>query len=234
MVQEGIELRREISTHLRALDRLLGLSVPVVVAIGTLTFVESQQWVAMTAPFAHAAISFYAVDAYTEMAYLGGNRRYIEEELSRHLRGAALDEDGWHSPMVWESIIVPDRLYSAARLGLSIIWLFVGFIALVFGTVSAWAVLWEAKNPISSDPVAAVETASPWTEAWGKPVVVILAIILLTLYVFIVLSFNWMRKAHDRAHAACRGIDPGPAPVPFGRFWPKGAYEPETLAPPRK
>ncbi|MCP4304582.1 MAG: hypothetical protein GY788_06855 [bacterium] len=197
LTAEAIELRREIGSQLRAVDKVLAVVVPLSIGLGTLAFVHDLRWLFAAAPLAHAVISFYAIDAYIEMAYLGGNRRFIEAELASLLHDTPGNPAGPTPPLAWETRIVPDRVYAVPRIALSIIWLAAFFIAAGFGLTYIW---------------------HSWHWLWIAGYFAMLAV-LLSLYL---LSLKWMASGHSRSFKLASGIDPGEVPVPFlWRWWPK-------------
>jgi len=128
MVTEVTELRREIPNLLRSLNSVFALSVPFIIGLASLTFVERVSWIAVTGPFVLAVFALYTADAYVEMAYLGGVRAVLENRIGEMLQASPdgswdLKSGKWDTPFVWESRVLNDRLVSPARFSLFLVWL---------------------------------------------------------------------------------------------------------------
>lgn len=141
-IEAAKEMRSESAESLRAIDRVLAVGATLAVGLAVLVLRDEIGWVALAGPVAHGAVTIYILDLYTEAVYLGGVRRLQEERLGELLEATPGEwdpkTDVWDTPMVWESRVVPFRVYSPTRVVMVLLW--AGVYVLALGVALDWAI----------------------------------------------------------------------------------------------
>lgn len=98
-------------------ERVVALGFSIAALAATIGLVQDRREILMAAPFALLGALAYGVHLWSEMIFMGGYRRYLEEGINQILGTPTI---------VWESQIVPSLRRGPTADGLLLAWVSVG------------------------------------------------------------------------------------------------------------